>query len=276
MASVDEDEIHLNSFNSNWKHFGKRNTDLKTYNQQKLVINYRSQTDSFFQSPGDEFNDFFNEYHGLEPDFKYYDNHKFHSMSEKLTNPFSIIHTNICSLQQNGENLEDLIIDLKFKFDIIAVTESWNPEDKKYKFSPPIFEGYSPYTGTTGSSLKGGCGFYINSDLKFQPRKDLNTKIKDLTCEVESCWIEIIIDKQPNILICVLYRHPRKNDVGCLQGAQLRLPNDSERVKELKGRKSLLMDLIDEEQKMKQFTRVNKIISDVEEAGGSTAQHFGK
>ena len=103
-----------------------------------------------------------------------------------------------------------MIIDLKFKFDIIAVTESWNPEDKKYKFSPPIFEGYSPYTGTTGSSLKGGCGFYINSDLKFQPRKDLNMKIKDLTCEVESCWIEIIIDKQPNILICVLYRHPRK------------------------------------------------------------------
>ena len=212
LASVDEDEIHLNSFNSNWKYFGKRNNDLKTYNQQKLVINYRSQTDSFFQSPGDEFDDLFNEYHGLEPDFKYYDNHKFHSMSEKLTNPFSIIHTNICSLQQNGENLEDLIIDLKFKFDIIAVTETWNPEDKKYKFSPPIFEGYSPYTGTTGSSLKGGCGFYINSDLKFQPRKDLNTKIKDLTCEVESCWIEIIIDKQPNILICVLYRHPRKND----------------------------------------------------------------
>ena len=114
LASVDEDEIHLNSFNSNWKFFSSnRTSELKAHNQQKLVINYRSQTDSFFKSPGDEFDELFNEYHGLEPDFKYYDNHKFHSMTDKLTNPFSVIHTNICSLQQNGENLNDLIIDLR-------------------------------------------------------------------------------------------------------------------------------------------------------------------
>ena len=133
-------------------------------------------------------------------------------MKEKLTNPFSIVHTNICSLQQNGDNLNDLIIDLKFKFDVIAVTETWNPEDKKHKFTPPIFDGYSPYIGTTGSTLKGGCGFYVNSDLKYQPRKDLKIKIKETTCEVETFWIEIIIEKQPNILICVTYRHPKKDD----------------------------------------------------------------
>ena len=128
MANVDEDEIHLNTFNSNCKYNSKYRPaqDLKSYNQQKLVINYRSQTDSF-QSPGDEFDDIYNRYHGLEPNFKYYDNHQFHTMKEKLTNPFSIIHTNICSLQQNGENLNDLIIDLEFKFDIIAVPETWNP-----------------------------------------------------------------------------------------------------------------------------------------------------
>ena len=213
MANVDEDEIHLNAFNSNCKYNPKHRPaqDLKTYNQQKLVINYRSQTDSF-QSPGDEFDDLYNEYHGLEPDFKYYDNHQFHTMKQKLTNPFSIIHTNICSLQQNGENLNDLIIDLEFKFDIIAVTETWNPEDKKHKFSPPIFEGYSPYIGSTGSTLKGGCGFYVQSDLKYQPRKDLNMKIKEINCEVETFWVEIIIEKQPNILICVAYRHPKKDD----------------------------------------------------------------
>ena len=37
-------------------------------------------------------------------------------------------------------------------------------------------------------------------------------KIKESTCEVESCWIEVIYDKEPNILICVVYRHPRKDD----------------------------------------------------------------
>ena len=214
LAQVDDDEIHLDAFNSNCKYNSKQSLAdaRKTYQQQKLVINYRSQTDSLIQSPGDEFDNFFSEFQGLEPDFKYYDNQQFHKMKEKLTNPFSIIHTNICSLQQNGENLNDLIIDLEFKFDIIAVTETWNPEDKKHKFTPPIFEGYSPYIGSTGSSLKGGCGFYVHSDVKYQPRKDLNMKIKETACEVETFWIEIIIEKQPNILICVTYRHPKKDD----------------------------------------------------------------
>ena len=127
---MDDDEIHLDAFNSNCKYHSKLKIAevRKAYQQQKLVINYRSQTDSYFQSPGDEFDNFFNEFQGLEPDFKYYDNQQFHKMKEKLTNPFSILHTNICSLQQNGENLNDLINDLELKFDVIAVTETWNPE----------------------------------------------------------------------------------------------------------------------------------------------------
>ena len=172
LAQVDDDEIHLDAFNSNYKNSKQNLADArKTYQQQKLVINYRSQTDSLIQSPGDEFDNFFSEFQGLEPDFNYYDNQQFHKMKEKLTNPFSILHSNICSLQQNGENLNDLIIDLEFKFDVIAVTETWNPEEKKHKFSPPIFEGYSPYMGSTGSTLKGGGGFYVHSDLKYQPQK---------------------------------------------------------------------------------------------------------
>ena len=66
--------------------------------------------------------------------------------------------------------------------------------------------------GTTGSTLKGGCGVYINSDLKPLPRNDLNIKIKTDDYEVETYWTEIILDKQPNRLICVVYRHPIKNN----------------------------------------------------------------
>ena len=213
LANVDDHEILLDSFNSNWTCECKHKTVKPEISRQhKLVLKYKSDTDSFFRSPGEEFDELFNEFHGLEPDFKYYDNHEFHSMKDKLTNPFSIIHTNISSLQHNGENLSDLLNDLEFKFDLIAVTETWNPEEKKHKFSPPIFEGYSPYIGSTGSSLKGGCGLYVSDDLKHQPRKDLNMKIKEAHCEVETCWIELIIENQPNFLICVVYRHPKKDD----------------------------------------------------------------
>ena len=53
---------------------------------------------------------------------------------------------------------------------------------------------------------------YVNSDLSFNPRKDLNIKIKTEQCELEVTWVELIFDKQPNRLIGVVYRHPRRND----------------------------------------------------------------
>ena len=214
---IEDDEMLLNSFNSNWSCNCKKTSPRKItdeiVHQQKLVLNYKNDTsDSFFRSPEDEFGFQFDSFYALEPNFRYYDTHEFHVLKDKLTNPFSVFHTNISSLQHNGDNLLDLIADLEFKFDVVAVTETWNPEDKKHKFIPPVIDGYSPYLGTTGSSLKGGCGMYINSDLSFNPRKDLNTKIKTEECELETSWVELIMDKQPNRLIGVVYRHPRRND----------------------------------------------------------------
>ena len=115
------------------------------------------------------------------------------------------------SLQYNGDNLETVLASLEFKFDIVAVTETWNPGYKE-TFQPPILPGYNPYKGTTGSSLKGGCGLYISTDLKPRARPDLNVKIKTNDMEIETYWTEIIIDKQPNRLVGVVYRHPSKSN----------------------------------------------------------------
>ena len=90
-----------------------------------------------------------------------------------------------------------MLASLEFKFDIIALSETWNPEYKE-TFQPPILPGYNSYKGTKGSSLKGGCGLYISSDLKPLARPDLNVQIKNDDCEIETYWTEIIIDKQPN------------------------------------------------------------------------------
>ena len=216
-TNIENDEILLNSYNSNWKCLCKEKRAKPLTNevshQQKLVLNYKQDTnDSFFRSPEDEFDFQFDSYYALEPNFRYYDTHEFHALKDKLSDPFSVLHTNISSLQHNGEELFDLLADLEFKFDVVALTETWNPEDKKHKFTPPIMEGYSPYVGTTGSTLKGGCGVYINTDLSFNPRKDLNIRIQTDVCELETSWVELIFDKQPNRLIGVVYRHPKKND----------------------------------------------------------------
>ena len=122
-----------------------------------------------------------------------------------------IFHTNICSLQKNINSLEDLLHDLDYSFDIIALSETWNPEKNKDSFSPKKIEGYLDYHGVTGSSLKGGCGFYVKDNFTPIPRKDLEFKVTSTGSETENCWIELVNNAGPNVLVGVFYRHPSKD-----------------------------------------------------------------
>ena len=103
--------------------------------------------------------------------FRYYSTHEFHKLIRNLNvnQCFSLMHTNISSLTGNFDKLEHLITYLDFCFDIIACTETWNPEDKKHLFTPGILERYHKYEGVTGSSMKGGCGMYIKESVSYIP-----------------------------------------------------------------------------------------------------------
>ena len=144
----------------------------------------------------------------------YYTNHEFHklaqNMNNKNTKPFSVLHTNIESLSHNFDALERLCIDLNFPFDIIALTETWNPTCNKDKFIPKILENYQKYNGLPGTTLKSGCGLYIRSDLKCKDRKDLDIQHHDDLNEFQSKFIEVINTKGANIILGVSYRHPKK------------------------------------------------------------------
>ena len=63
----------------------------------------------------------------IQPNFQYYQNHKFHKLSQNLkkkNQTLSILHTNICSINANLENLELLLNNLEHNFNIIAVSET--------------------------------------------------------------------------------------------------------------------------------------------------------
>ena len=102
--------------------------------------------------------------------FGYYTTHEFHILTEKLNlnrkNDFSIFHSSICSLQSNIDNMQILIDNLDFQFDVLAVTETWYTKDN-FHFTPGIIEGYHRYEGNTGSSVKEGCGFFIKDTLVY-------------------------------------------------------------------------------------------------------------
>ena len=215
-SESDDIDLHLNMFNSNWAGASlfkpQRYIPSSTSDEFKLILN-RYDDLKYNDAYCEEFDENFETYHSLKPNFKYYETHEFITMKENLTNSFSLLHTNICSLQYNGDDLVNLLAKHEFKFDIVAVSETWNPDYKEHTFQPPILAGYKPYKGTSGSSLKGGCGIYISDELKPFARPDLNIKIKDDDCELETYWTEIIMENQPNRLIGVVYRHPsRKND----------------------------------------------------------------
>ena len=115
---------------------------------------------------------------------------------------------NLC--KKNVDSLEDLLHDLDYAFDVIALTETWNPEKSKDTFRAKQIPGYLDYFGVEGSSMKGGCGFYIKDSFTPIPRKDLEFKITDTGAETENCWIELVNNSGPNVLVGAFYRHPSR------------------------------------------------------------------
>ena len=184
----------------------------------KLMLSYSKQSPWYaYTHPDEQEHDFFTtdtvDNMTLKPNFDYYDIDQFRKVKNLWNKKKSlgIFHTNICSLQKNVDSLEDLLHDLDYSFDVIALTETWNPEKNKDTFRAKQLPGYLDYYGVEGSSLKGGCGFYIKDSFTPIPRKDLEFKLGDTGSEAENCWIELVNNAGPNVLVGVFYRHPSRN-----------------------------------------------------------------
>ena len=76
----------------------------------------------------------------LQPNLKYYQNHDFHKLSKGLkgNKVFSLLRTNIYSLQEKFENLQNLISNLDHSFSVISVSQAWIPEPKSGQINPDI------------------------------------------------------------------------------------------------------------------------------------------
>ena len=89
-------------------------------------------------------------------------------------NNFSVLHTNICSLQGNFNYIEQLLNNLEYEFDIIVLTETRHTE-RNQNFISGLLTDYQNYEGISGSTLK-GCGFYIKNNISFVVRQELTKK----------------------------------------------------------------------------------------------------
>ena len=195
------------TFNSNFNCSCLKSLSLNNIELQSLpILDLLSSISSDFDTNPDNEIPF-------EPDFKYYSLHDFHKLIKLNTNTtiktISIIHSNIRSLNHNFESLSELLVSLDFNFSIIALSETWNPKSKTHLFFPPKLEGYHDFEYLSGETSNSGCGFYIKNELLYVRRNDLSKLYFSDECEFQALWIEIVNERKHNILICVIYVHPK-------------------------------------------------------------------
>ena len=133
---------------------------------------------------------------------KYYNIKDFNNIKPDHTSSFSLTHVNLASLNKNIDDLHLILSLLKIKFDIIALSEHKIADIPSKNIDIP---GYNKFIFEPTQSTHGGTGFYVNKNMNFIERKDLN--INSIN-NCEACFIEIKFQNKKNLIIGCLYRHP--------------------------------------------------------------------
>ena len=117
--SVDNMDIVSGSFNSNFSCKCQKTTNF-ILGSEKCIFNYKvdsDKTDKPYCSNID--------HSDMMTDDEFYQTHEFDKLVNNLLEKkaFSVFHTNICSLEANFDNLQNLINNLDHQF--IALPETW-------------------------------------------------------------------------------------------------------------------------------------------------------
>ena len=136
-------------------------------------------------------------------DTPYYQPDKFNKT--KREDQFSILNLNIRSMNSNFSNFLDFYKNIKFCFDVICITETWEekeaPLSKNSLFNLPRYKLVSqPRTSSKG----GGVCIYVLNKHNFEIKK----KCCITNNNIESIGIEIFNLKEKNIIVNCVYRPP--------------------------------------------------------------------
>ena len=209
---IDVDDSTLTELFCNLPEKRVFSSDFSLDDKLKILLSHSSKSNWYAHTCSNESDphDNFTHKYDIKPNFHYYDVDDFRKTQATWdrNNTLTVFHTNISSLMANINKVEDLLADLAWNFDVIALSETRNDEKNKANFTPAIIDGYHTYDGTTGSSQNGGVGFYVKDTLTPTPRKDLEFKIEEKGAESETHWVELAADAGPSTLIGVFYRHP--------------------------------------------------------------------
>ena len=101
--------------------------------------------------------------------------------------------------------LYSLISDMKIKPKIIGISES-KLQKRKHHITSSSLPNYV-YEHTPAESSKGGTFLYLDKNLKYKLKKDLNIYHKGM---IESTFIEVINKNENNMVVGCIYKHPKQ------------------------------------------------------------------
>ena len=122
-----------------------------------------------------------------------------------LTSQMSIFHLNIRSLPQNNDSLVMYMNELKIKFHIIALTETWLSKetcDLEY-----LFNDYAHVKLYRDNRRGGGVSLFIHNSIQFKCIESLSILNENLEC----IFIEIETIRKKPIMVGAIYRPPNTN-----------------------------------------------------------------
>ena len=121
-------------------------------------------------------------------------------------NSFSLFHLNIASLTKHKDELDLILKSLNHEFDFIGISETKLLKQQTIIPKKLDITGYEKYSTPTEAD-KGGTMLYVKTETNHKERKDLN-KICYKSMYLESTFIEVINQKQKNLLVGCIYKHP--------------------------------------------------------------------
>ena len=171
-------------------------------NIKKDTLKYNDFNICDFENKIDPQNNYYNEF---ENKCDYYTNVEF---CNKVTcnDGFSLIHFNCRSLKANAKNINSYIDSLNYRFDVIALTETWlNKDDNVNDFN---IEGYDIAFTNRKNKRGGGVMLFVSKLFDFTLVNAMSVCIDDL---VETVTVELDIKDGKNVLISCMYRSPGGN-----------------------------------------------------------------
>ncbi|KAL7382736.1 hypothetical protein ABVT39_027076 [Epinephelus coioides] len=132
---------------------------------------------------------------------EYYTEEQF-SNKFKKDGEVSIIHFNSRSLNSNLSKIKHCLKQLKNKFTVIAISETWLSEEQTALVE---IEGYEMYHMNRKQKKGGGVAVYIEKTYRSKTIKDMSEAISNV---MECITVEIETEKSKNILISCVYRAP--------------------------------------------------------------------